>query len=1023
MKFRGIALTVGFVIVAIVVFCIFGNGSNNRTVPKCENGVVDLSTWDFKIDGNIKLDGTWEFYPRELLTSSDIDKGITRSKLYVDVPKPWKNQLSSSVILDRGIGTYRLKVKTNGKIDTYGMKITNIRSSAKIFVNGKEILRSGNPAEAMDNGYISEITPVVGFFSSNSDTLDIIIQVANLDYYNGGIIQSIYLGSNKEMLDNYFKLNALDIMSTSFLALAGFCYLFIFIKIRKSRQPLYLSFYCLGYAFISATGNEKIFNKLFSFIPYFFIIRLRIAAISLTIYIISYFIRGISSDFLPKKYNKLIKITMIINIAVILAVPTTKWIFIENIIGIINILAYVLMGILIVNNIIKKNYGGLSKNQVIFLITIILLIILGYVNYILYFFSLINNNYIYMVTLLMLAVGISAMLLDKYTKAYSDLEIMTNNLIALDKTKDEFLVNTSHEFKTPLNAIINISQSILDRKEDKKYKSEDNLLYIISIAKRLANLVNDIIDFESLQSGKLKFDNTIFDINGVVQAVIDILSYMKKNEEIQLINEIPEGKYYVYADENRIKQIIYNLIDNSLKYTENGYVKISADRRDDYVFIKVTDTGLGIEEHMKNSIFQRYTNITTDNYKNIPSTGLGLSISKVLASNMGGDLYLQWSEPNKGSVFEIKIPEGDNEEGNKNKLDENRNEINEISEAYESIKTQVLEKSHKDIFKILIVDDESSNIKVLQEIFYEEEYECIVAYNGIEALELIKKRKDISMVLLDVMMPGMSGYKVCEKIRREYNMFQMPIILLTVRNSPEDIELGFKTGANDFLVKPFNYQEIKSRVKTIQKMKKSLEERLAIEMAFLQSQIKPHFLYNALSTIVSLCYINGERAGQLLGELSNYLRFTFDIDPYNSFITIKEEIDFVKTYVELEKARFGDRLKIEFHIDEDCLEHKIPALTIQPIVENSIRHGLMKRVSGGTVNVHINRKGNHIEIKIEDDGVGLSSEKIKKLLNNNAVNSGIRNVNRRFINEYGQGILIKSKESKGTIVKINIPTK
>ena len=1020
MKSRGIALTIGLIIVTIFIFCVFSNRTNNINSPKCEDGFVDVSDWDFYVNGNIKLDGKWEFYPNVLLLPSDINNAMITNKFYIDVPKPWKNQLPSNVILDKGIGTYRMKVKTNGKINSYGLKITNIRSSAKIFVNGKEILKSGNPAETIGNGYISEIIPVTGFFSSDSATLDIIIQVANLDYYNGGIIQSICLGSNKEMLDYYFKVNALDVMSTSFLVLAGFYYLFIFIKIGKSRQTLYLSIYCLGYAFISATGNEKIFNKLFSFIPYFFIIRMRIIAISLTIYTISRFIRGINSEFLPIKYMRLIKYIMIINIVVMLVMPTNIWIFIENIIGIINILAYVFIGVFIIKNVIKKNYGGLTGKQIIFLLTIILLIVLGYVNYILYFFSLMNNNYIYMITLLILAVGISAMLLDNYTEAYTDLEIMTNNLIALDKTKDEFLVNTSHEFKTPLNAIINISQSILDRKEDKKYRSEENLLYIISIAKRLANLVNDIIDFESLQSGKLKFDNTIFDINGVVQAVVDILSYMKKNKEIELRNKIPEGKYYVYADENRTKQIIYNLIDNAIKYTESGYVEISADIRDDYAYIRVKDTGIGVDNDSKNNIFQRYTNIRGDNYNDVTSTGLGLSISKVLASNMGGDLYLKWSEPNKGSTFEIKIPSASNEEDNSEKYSRNRNGENK---TYKSIKSENLKKSHKDIFKILIADDEISNIKVLQEIFYEDEYECIIAYNGVEALELIKKHKDISMVLLDVMMPGISGYEVCKKIRMEYNMIQIPIILLTVRNSPEDIETGFMNGANDFLVKPFNSREIKSRVKTIQKMKKSVEDRLEMEMAFLQSQIKPHFLYNALSTIVSLCYINGERAGKLLGELSTYLRFIFDIDPYNSFITIEEEISFVKTYIELEKARFGERLKIEFHIDECSLDYKIPALTIQPIVENSIRHGLMKRVSGGAVNVHILKKYNYIEIKIEDDGVGINNEKIKNLLNNNKINSGIRNVNRRLVNEYGQGLLIKSKESEGTIVIINIPIK
>jgi sensor histidine kinase YesM len=245
-----------------------------------------------------------------------------------------------------------------------------------------------------------------------------------------------------------------------------------------------------------------------------------------------------------------------------------------------------------------------------------------------------------------------------------------------------------------------------------------------------------------------------------------------------------------------------------------------------------------------------------------------------------------------------------------------------------------------------------------------------------------------------------------------------------VRNTQEDIGAGFEAGANDFLAKPFNSKELKARVRTLEKMKDSVIEALKMETVFLQSQIKPHFFYNALSIIISLCYSDGELAGRLLGELSKYLRFVFDINPYNSFVSLKEEISFVKTYVELEKARFGDRLKIEFNVDEAVLNYRIPALIIQPIVENSIRHGLMKRISGGIVSVSIKKYNNYIRIMIQDDGVGIDKEILKSILDSNSsINSGLRNVNKRLLNEYGQGLLIDSSDGKGTNTIINIPIK
>lgn len=168
----------------------------------------------------------------------------------------------------------------------------------------------------------------------------------------------------------------------------------------------------------------------------------------------------------------------------------------------------------------------------------------------------------------------------------------------------------------------------------------------------------------------------------------------------------------------------------------------------------------------------------------------------------------------------------------------------------------------------------------------------------------------------------------------------------------------------------------------------------------------------------------GEKAGELLGELSKYLRFAFDIDPYNSFISLKEEISFVRSYVKLEKARFGERLEFEFDIDEACLQNTIPALVIQPLVENSIRHGLVKRISGGRVKISIKKSNDYIKIVIQDDGVGIDAEKLKGLLDDSiSINSGLKNVNKRLINEYGYGIIIESKVGQGTTSTINIPLK
>ncbi|NOW03730.1 hybrid sensor histidine kinase/response regulator [Clostridium beijerinckii] len=1023
-----------YLLFGLIILLVFSIGYSmsksfyNKT-PLVENGFIDLSDWDFDKDGNVKLDGYWEFYPNELLSPSDINNEEALHKFYINTPGAWRNQISNDVIADKGIGTYRVKIKINKSVLMYGIKTTHIRSANKIFVNGKEIGQRGNPKPSFEDGYFSDIQRTVACFKPEGDTLDIIIQVANLDYFSGGIIQSVFFGDYEKILDYYIIFIVLDIANILILGIFGVYYIGIYLKNIKQKKFLYIGSVCIIYAFISSTVNERIFNKIFSFISYFGILKIKLALISLSIYLVLLLIRQYGDYFITRKNIKIAKYIILASIFAVLLIPMEFMGLFENIIDAINILICVLVAFSIIKAIYHKRYGGLGKKGTILLLCGVIAALTQYCIFILYYCSIIKSNVIPFITYFIFLLVVLVIILKQHINAYNKVQAINSDLISLDKLRNEFLISTSHEFKTPLHGIINIAQTILNKNDRNTAKVDENLAYIISTTTRLSSLVNDIIDFQSMQNEDLKVNKKVFDINGVVQAVFDILAYMRKNEEIQLINSVPIGAYYVYTDENRFKQILFNLIVNSLKYTENGFIKIKAEIVEkNYINITIEDTGIGIHEKYHDEIFERNIDIDKDVFNGIFPSGLGLSISKLLASRIGGELYLKWSEPDKGSIFVVKMPKS-NEDSDviRQELDIKNNIT--TSRSDEKLNTNIFcepteNKSNGQKLKILLVDDDVCNIKVLQEIFYDSDYETLVAYNGVSALELIKKHKDISIVLLDVMMPGLSGYDVCKRIREEYKLFELPILLLTVRSTPDDISLGFEAGANDFLTKPFNFMELKARVTTLQKMRIAVKEALKMETVFLQSQIRPHFLYNALSVIVSLCYRDGKKAGELLGELSKYLRFAFDIDPYNSFVSLKEEISFVKSYVKLEKARFGERLEFEFDIDEECLQNTIPALVIQPLVENSIRHGLVKRISGGIVKISIKKSDYYIKIVIQDDGIGIDSEKLKGLLDDSiSINSGLKNVNKRLINEYGRGIIIESKVGQGTTSTINIPLK
>lgn len=257
-------------------------------------------------------------------------------------------------------------------------------------------------------------------------------------------------------------------------------------------------------------------------------------------------------------------------------------------------------------------------------------------------------------------------------------------------------------------------------------------------------------------------------------------------------------------------------------------------------------------------------------------------------------------------------------------------------------------------------------------------------------------------------------------------MLELPIIVLTACNSQEDIAAAFAAGANDFVAKPFASQEIRSRVRTLLSLQKAVKDVVRAEMAFLQSQIKPHFLYNALNTIVAFCYTDGEKAGMLLSEFSNYLRKSFEIQGTAIYTNLENELELVQSYVELEKARFGGRLEVHYAIDPQVWQVPILPLTIQPLVENAIQHGIMQQSGKGQVRITVKKEGGTVVITVADTGAGIPPDRLASLLTDSGAENtgiGLQNINRRLQSFYGQQLAIVSKVDEGTTVTFQIPVR
>ena len=388
---------------------------------------------------------------------------------------------------------------------------------------------------------------------------------------------------------------------------------------------------------------------------------------------------------------------------------------------------------------------------------------------------------------------------------------LNDQLQRVDQLKDQFLANTSHELRTPLQGIIGLSESLSDRVVEPD--QQEDLSMIISSGKRLNSLVNDILDFSKLKNYDIELLQKPVNLKVLVDIVLRNNAPLIKGKKMELINEIPEDLPAAEADENRLQQVLYNLVGNAIKFTEKGHVKISAREKDTLLQVEVEDTGIGIPASKRNTIFQEFEQANGTISREFAGTGLGLSISKKLVELHGGSMWVD-SEVGKGSTFYFTLPKSKKQATTLVNYPFENIQNDLVKSDFRSSVPRSLINSNEGKIRILVVDDEPINQQVFKNHLSQQNFHLTQAMNGEEALRIIQNNDPFDLILLDVMMPRMSGYEVCEKIRQEFLLSELPVIMITAKNQLQDVVQGLSLGANDYLPKPFHKEELLARINT-----------------------------------------------------------------------------------------------------------------------------------------------------------------------------------------------------------------
>ncbi|WP_321279030.1 cache domain-containing protein [Marinifilum fragile] len=378
-------------------------------------------------------------------------------------------------------------------------------------------------------------------------------------------------------------------------------------------------------------------------------------------------------------------------------------------------------------------------------------------------------------------------MIDIRTQKEKELQIAREKAEESDRLKSSFLANMSHEIRTPMNAIIGFSELL--QEDDLPFETRQQFFtHIRNSGNSLLNLINDIIDFSKIESGKLKISKTYYSLNQLFDELYHAFQKIKSSKgkdhiELKFTKGLKESESVIYTDPLRLKQIITNLVENALKFTEKGSIHVSYQLNENKLIFAVEDTGIGISPEKQKIIFSRFRQADDSHARRYGGTGLGLSISKKLAELLNGDMWVESTE-NIGSSFFVSIPY---------LIDDNSN-------------TAPIKKIHKNGVskdltgkKILIVDDYNVNITLIKQMLQSTGVSMSSTDNGRTAIEECGS-SHFDLVLLDLQMPDLNGYDTLKLIKK--NNPEIKIVAQTAYALANEKEQIMNSGFDGYIAKP-----------------------------------------------------------------------------------------------------------------------------------------------------------------------------------------------------------------------------
>ncbi|MBP7736844.1 MAG: response regulator [Spirochaetes bacterium] len=837
---KGIVLSIICCGALLITAC--GRSFASGKTPVAVNGVIDLTEWDFEKQGTVKLNGSWEFYWNRLLEPKDFAQPLLPAKTgYFTMPGSWNDyETGHEKIPGQGYGTFRLTVRLGNRDGIYGLKTLHMATAYRMWVDGALLSSNGTVGTSRD-AMVPQYLPKISMFRPKGATVPIVLQVSNFYHRKGGPWEVIEFGTADQIIEKRESRSHFELFIFGALLIMAVYHFALYLFRTKDKSPLYFGIVCLAVVGRLVVTGERFFISLFPSINWEVALK--------TEYICFYLFMPLFMMYFerlfPGEFSKpLLRISQWLGAAFILFVivtPASVYSYSTQPYQVITIAFGLYLHYITIRAIMKKREGA------------ILVMVSGEI----FFITAINdffvaNEFYYAINLVPLGLLVfitsqSIILSRRFSSAFSTVETQSEQLkineeelweknVALensDRIKDMFLANTSHELRTPLHGMIGLSESMLEGSAGAlPPKAVENLSLIASSGHRLAGMVNDLLDMAKIQDEGLSLNLRPLDLRSLGEMVVRLSLPLAGVKPLEIINGIRPDLPAVQADEDRIRQVLHNLVGNAIKFTNEGRIELSArvmDRPDGegdesgwpMIEVAVSDTGIGVPEEYRKKIFEAYQQVDGGDARAYAGTGLGLAIAKRIVELHGGAIRVE-PNPGGGSVFSFTLPalHGVAMDNPGPVVIEGMSEAPGDGAAGPApLSGETDGGAFENNPVLLVVDDDPVNVRVLQTYFESKRCTVKTAMDGISALDLIDRDDTIELVLLDIMMPVMSGYEVCRRIRATRSAERLPVVMLTAKNMMADIDAAFEAGANDYIVKPFRISELHARVGTMLKLR------------------------------------------------------------------------------------------------------------------------------------------------------------------------------------------------------------